>query len=451
MQDMRMDAFSIQGGVALHGTVAASGAKNAALPIMAASILASEPVQLSRVPQLADVDTMALLLGHLGVEMTYLGNGGVAIATVDVRTVRAPDHLVRRMRASFCVLGPLLARRRRAIVPLPGGCRIGRRPVDLHLSGLAALGAELRIEQGRVVARAGRLRGTRVNLMGPRGPTVTGTANVMCAAAVAQGQSILEGAAREPEIVDLGKFLIALGARIEGLGTSRLVIHGVSELGGGAHRVIPDRIEAGTLLIAGAITGGAVTVREVVLEHLTCVLDAVAKAGAQIDIGLGQITLRSVDRPLPLRITASPYPGLPTDLQSQFMAWMALADGTSHICDEVFPERFQHAVELRRMGARIRRRGATTLVTGVPRLHGAIVNASDLRASAALVLAGLLAEGNTLVRRIHHLDRGYERLEEKLRFLGARIERVRIDEPKANDSLVAKRRPAAYNPNGSTI
>jgi UDP-N-acetylglucosamine 1-carboxyvinyltransferase len=439
-----MDALSIHGGVPLRGTVMASGAKNAALPILAASILATKPVRLSRVPQLADVDSISLLLGHLGVEVKYLGAGEVAVETVDPRPVRAPDHLVRRMRASFCVLGPLLARRRRAMVPLPGGCKIGQRPVDLHLSGLAVLGAELRIEHGRVIATAHRLRGTRIKLLGPRGSTVTGTANVMCAAAVAQGESILEGAAREPEIVDLGVFLNALGARISGLGTSTLVIEGVGELSGGTHQVISDRIEAGTLLTAAAITQGVITVGGVEPEHLSSVLEALAEAGAQIDVGPGEITLRCNQRPRPLTITALPYPGLPTDLQSQFMALTTLADGRSRICDAVFPQRFGHAVQLRRMGAEIGRRGSTAFVTGVPRLHGATVNASDLRASAALILAGMAAEGTTLVRRIHHLDRGYERLEAKLLSLGAQIERI-SRQPRAESASLANRSPAAYN------
>jgi UDP-N-acetylglucosamine 1-carboxyvinyltransferase len=268
------------------------------------------------------------------------------------------------------------------------------------------------------------LRGARINLLGPRGPTVTGTANVLCAAATAQGQTIIEGAAREPEIVDLGLFLNTLGSRIEGLGTSTLVIDGVGELGGGAHHVIPDRIEAGTLLVAAAITQGAMTLHDVEPGHLTAVLELLAESGAAIEVGCRELTLRSADRPRPLRITASPYPGLPTDLQSQFMALLSLANGRSTIRDSVFPHRFAHAVELRRMGAQIRRRGATAVVSGVPRLCGASVTASDLRASAALVLAGMAASGTTIVRQIHHLDRGYERLDDKLRSLGARIERI---------------------------
>lgn len=419
-----MDAFSITGGVPLSGTVTASGAKNAALPIMAAAILASEPVRLARVPQLADVDTMSLLLGHLGVEVAYRGGGEIEIRTVDAQPIRAADHLVRRMRASFCVLGPLLARRGRAVVPLPGGCRIGDRPVDLHLKGLAALGAELRIEQGRVIARARRLRGARIDLLGPRGPTVTGTANVMSAAVVAEGVTIIEGAAREPEIVDLGRFLGTLGARIEGLGTSTLVISGVRELGGGTHRVIADRIEAGTLLLAATITRGTITIESVEPQHLSCALAALAETGAQITASGASISLSAPDRPRPLNLMASPHPGLPTDLQSQFMALLALAEGRSQLGDAVFPERFRHAVELRRMGARIHRRGPSVFLRGVDQLQGAAVTASDLRASAALVLAGLAARGRTLVRRIHHLDRGYEQLEVKLRSLGARIDRL---------------------------
>ena len=419
-----MDAFRIRGGIPLRGEAAVSGAKNAALPIMAASILAGAPVWLERVPQLTDVDTLSLVLGHLGVEVKRQRDGRLKLETVDSRPIRADDELVSRMRASFCVLGPLLARRGRAVVPLPGGCQIGDRPIDLHLKGLAALGAQIHIERGYVVAQAPRLVGARVHLSGPRGPTVTGTANVMCAAVLARGRTLLTGAAQEPEIVDLGRFLIALGAKIAGLGTSTLEIEGRRELAGAAYRIIPDRIEAGTLLLATAISGGSATIRGAAPDHLVQVLELLKRAGAEVQVDGDRISLSARNRPAPTDATARPYPGVPTDLQSQWMAWMALARGPSLIRDRVFGDRFQHVVELRRLGAKIERTGDGAVVSGVKRLTGECVTACDLRASAALVLAGLAAEGETVVRRIDHLDRGYERLEAKLQGLQARIERT---------------------------
>lgn len=418
-----MDCLRINGPVRLEGTVTASGSKNAALPIMAASILATGPVVLAGVPELVDVDTLALLLGHLGVEVKRRAGGDLRIETVDERPTRAEYDLVRRMRASFCVLGPLLARRGRAAVSLPGGCNIGTRPIDLHLAGLRALGAEIRVEHGYVVAEARRLRGAQIELRGPRGPTVTGTANVMSAAVVARGRTIIRGAAAEPEIVDLGRFLIAGGANISGLGTDTIEIDGVEQLSGAWHRVIPDRIEAATLLIAAAITQGTATVQGVCADHLTAVLEALAAAGADVLCGANQITVRAANRPRPIDLVARPYPGIPSDLQAQFMALLTLAEGSSAIVDEVFPERFMHVAELNRLGAHIERQGSVAMVRGVRRLSGAGVMASDLRASAALVLAGLAAGSETIVRRVYHLDRGYQRLEEKLVRLGARIVR----------------------------
>jgi UDP-N-acetylglucosamine 1-carboxyvinyltransferase len=419
-----MDAFRIHGGIPLRGEVAVSGSKNAALPIMAASILASEPVWLDGVPQLTDVDTLSLVLGHLGVEVKRQRDGQLKLVTIDSRPIRADYALVSRMRASFCVLGPLLAKRGRAIVSLPGGCRIGDRPVDLHLKGLAALGAQIKIEHGYVVAEAPTLVGARIHLSGPKGPTVTGTANVLCAAVLARGCTTITGAAIEPEIADLGRFLISLGAKIEGLGTSTLEIEGQRELGGGTHRVIPDRIETATLLLAAAMTGGSATVAGAAPGHLLEVLAHLDRAGAEVTIDGDRISLIAPDKPVPTDISALPYPGVPTDLQSQWMAWMALAPGRSLIRDLVFGERFLHVGELQRLGAEIERSSQLAIVSGVDRLTGATVMASDLRASAALVLAGLAAEGETIVRRIYHLDRGYEHLEDKLRRLGARMERV---------------------------
>jgi UDP-N-acetylglucosamine 1-carboxyvinyltransferase len=387
--------------------------------------------------------------------------------TIDARPLAstAPtERFVQRMRASFCVLGPLLARHGRARVPLPGGCRIGPRPVDLHLKGLTALGADIRVVDGLVIARAARLRGARLSLVGPHGPTVTGTANVLCAATLARGTTIVEGAAIEPEIVDLARFLNSLGARIEGLGTPTLEIRGVDQLGGARHELIADRIEAATLLAAGLITAGRVTVERIDPAHLTAVLEVFADMGADVDVAADRVTVSRYDhsghdpshsaRLRPIDVTARPYPGVPTDMQAQLMALAAVADGTSTVADAVFGERFRHVPQLRRMGARLdsgtgvasRRTsfdspGATAglpssvslepalvhdggiTIRGVAQLRGARVVASDLRASAALVLAALAARGTTHVERLHHLDRGYEGLEQKLRSLGATIRR----------------------------
>jgi UDP-N-acetylglucosamine 1-carboxyvinyltransferase len=419
-----MDLLRIEGGIPLIGEIAASGSKNAALPIMAASILADEPVWLEHVPQLVDVDTLSLVLGHLGVEVKRQLDGRLRLQTVDGNCTRADYQLVRRMRASFCVLGPLVARRGRGVVSLPGGCNIGDRPVDLHLKGLAALGADVRIEHGYVIAEARRLVGARVNLAGIRGPTVTGTANIMSAATLARGTTLIIGAAQEPEIVDLGRFLNHLGARIEGLGTSTLEITGVDRLSGGSYRIIPDRIEAATLLIAGAMSGGALTVTGIVPEHLAAVLERLEAIGLSLQRGSDCVSISSSGPRRATEIIALPYPGVPTDVQSQLMALVSLAPGRSVVRDLVFGDRFLHAAELNRLGARISRTGNTATIQGVDRLTGAPVMASDLRASAALLLAGLAADGETTIRRIYHLDRGYERLEEKLRRLGARIERT---------------------------
>jgi UDP-N-acetylglucosamine 1-carboxyvinyltransferase len=445
-----MSHFEITGGVALHGEVRCSGAKNAALPIMAAAILASEPVRLENVPRLTDVRTQARLLRRLGLRVERdrhnrrpdilvchpPGEDSKTAADRNVcppdgnvsptdQNIRAPGGLVRRMRAGFCVLGPLLARRGRAVVPLPGGCNIGNRPVDLHLEGLAALGADLRLEHGYVVAEARRLHGADIDLAGPHGSTVTGTANVMSAAVLARGVTIIRGAAVEPEIVDLGDFLVKLGAKIEGLGAATVRIKGVDQLGGATHRLIPDRIEAATLLIAAVITGGSVTVAGVVPEHLGAVLDKLRAAGATIHVSADRISISaSQDRPRAVDIVARPYPDVPTDVQAQWTALISLAEGTSRVEDRVFPGRFLHVAELNRLGAKIVCSDGAATVTGVDRLSGARVTAHDLRASVALVLAGLAADGRTIVDGAGHIDRGYERLDLKLRQLGATIDRV---------------------------
>jgi UDP-N-acetylglucosamine 1-carboxyvinyltransferase len=434
-----MSHFTIDGGAPLAGAVRASGSKNAALPMMAASILAEGPVQLDGVPDLADVDTLGLLLAELGVRSLRTPGGSMVLETVDWKPVEASYELVRRMRASFCVVGPLVAKRGRAVVPLPGGCNIGPRPVDLHLAGLGALGADLQIQGGYVVARACKLNGANVHLTGSRGPSVTGTANVLSAAVLADGITTITGAAVEPEIVDLGNFLTRMGARIEGLGTSTLVITGVRQLEGTTYRVIPDRIEAATLLLAGAITRGNVTVNGVTAAHLGSVLRTLRTAGLAVRISKNQVTLQCARAACPVVVTAQPYPGIPSDLQAQWMALLCLARGRSMVRDCVFPYRFKHVDELRRLGAKIDLRGSIALIDGVKCLRGASVTASDLRASAALILAGLAAHGQTTVHQIHHLDRGYQRLEEKLSALGAAIRRVGVTRDRGTENATTPR------------
>ena len=426
-----MDFFEISGGVPLSGRVRAAGSKNAALPMMAASILADGPVRLRGVAQLEDVDTLSRVLSELGMSVSRLPPDTLLLETVDPAPVHARYKLVRRMRASFCVLGPLLARRGRAVVSLPGGCNIGDRPVDLHLKALAALGAEFDLRRGYVLGRAKRLRGATIDLAGPHGSTVTGTANVLSAAVLAEGETTITSAAMEPEIVDLGNFLVAMGAHIVGLGTPTIHIAGTTRLQGTSYRTIPDRVEAATLLIAAAVTGGSVTVTNVVPDHLSAVLHALRAAGLEVQQGHDYVTLACNGRPRPMAVVAEPYPGIPTDLQAQLTALACLARGRSTITDRVFPNRFLHVAELNRLGARIERRNATAVVDGVKRLTGATVDACDLRASAALVLAGLAAEDQTTVRRVHHLDRGYQRLDEKLGRLGGRIVRKRETEPRS--------------------
>lgn len=432
-----MELFVIRGGRRLQGTVRASGSKNAALPIMAAALAVDGQTKLSNVPDLVDVRTLSNLLRTLGATVDY-DNGSMTIEPCCSSNSVADYELVRKMRASFCVLGPLLARRGFACVSMPGGCNIGARPVDLHLKGLRALGAEIRVERGYVIARADRLKGTRIYLGGALGSTVTGTCNVMTAATLADGTTFIEAAACEPEVVDLGNYLNATGARITGLGTPLIEIEGVPSLSGAAYEVIPDRIEAATLLIAGAITGGEVRVESLDPTQMTAVLDKLAEAGVQLQIGADSVTVTDLTELKPVECTALPHPGIPTDVQAQFMAMLATANGMSVITDRVFPDRFMHSAELIRMGAEIRREGATAVISGVSQLSGAAVMASDLRASAALVLAALAAKGESIIRRIYHLDRGYERLDDKLNALGADIQR-RQDKPDAlPESLTTK-------------
>jgi UDP-N-acetylglucosamine 1-carboxyvinyltransferase len=411
----------IEGGVPLRGEVRVSAAKNAALPLLAASLLSAEPVELENVPRLADVATIRALLEGLGTEIEER-DGRTIARTPTLRSVEAPYELVSTMRASVLVLGPLLARAGRARVSMPGGCAIGSRPIDLHLKGLERLGAEVILTQGYVEARAARLKGARIvfDLV-----TVTGTENLMMAAALAEGTTILENAAREPEIPDLARLLTAMGARIHGAGTERIEIEGVTELGGARHRIIPDRVEAGTFLVAGAITGGDITVRDVVPAHLSAVLDKLEATGARLEVTPDRVRIRAEERPRATDVVTNPFPGFATDMQAQMMALLGLAEGSSVITETIFENRFQHAAELRRLGAAIEIEGSRAVIRGVPRYYGAPVMATDLRASASLVLAGLAAAGATEVSRVYHLDRGYEGMEHKLAALGARIRRER--------------------------
>ncbi|MBI2156950.1 MAG: UDP-N-acetylglucosamine 1-carboxyvinyltransferase [Candidatus Rokubacteria bacterium] len=411
--------LEIEGGVRLRGEVAVSAAKNAALPALAAALLTSEPVRLPNVPALADVETMVRLLETLGASVGRAGDE-LSVRVERVVSDLAPYELVSTMRASVLVLGPLVARHGTARVALPGGCAIGVRPIDQHLKGLAKLGAEIAIENGYVTAQASRLKGARIttDLV-----TVTGTENLMMAAALAEGTTVIENAACEPEVADLAALLTAMGARVHGAGTARLEIQGVPELGGAVHRVVPDRIEAGTLIVAGAITGGDVTVTGLVPAHVAAVLATLDECGVALETGPGWVRVRGPERPRAADVTTSPYPGFPTDMQAQVMTLLGLADGRSRVTETIFENRFMHVAELARMGARIETDGAIAIVRGVPGYQGAPVMASDLRASAALVLAGLAAAGVTTISRVYHLDRGYERLEAKLAALGARIER----------------------------
>ena len=420
-----MDRFVINGGNRLKGTVEISGAKNASLPILAASLLAEGPSTLRGVPDLEDVRSMMGLLGELGVAVARGADGALRVNVEDESLHHARYERVRRMRASICVLGPLLAKRKVARVAMPGGCAIGSRPVNLHLRGLRALGAEIDLDGGDIVATAKKLTGAEIFLGGPFGSTVLGTANVMMAATLAQGRTVIESAACEPEIADLADYLNAMGARIQGAGTPRVIVEGVEELTGVDHRVIPDRIEAGTFMIAAAMTNGEVTLRNVRLDHMLAVADKLREIGVILEPAGEGLVVSSSRHLEPTDVTTQPYPGFPTDLQAQLMSLLCLADGNSAITEKVFPDRFMHVAELMRMGANIRKEGPTAIVTGVKRLIGAPVMASDLRASAALVLAGLVARGTTTLQRVYHIDRGYERIESKLRPLGADITRQR--------------------------
>lgn len=417
-----MDKLIITGGASLDGDVRISGAKNAALPILAATLLADSPVTVGNIPHLHDITTTMELLGRMGVELTIDEKMNI---TVDPRTIRefyAPYELVKTMRASILVLGPLLSRYGQASVSLPGGCAIGSRPVNLHIAGLEKMGAEIRVENGFINATAKRLKGTRLVM---DLTTVTGTENLMMAAALAEGTTVIENAAREPEVLDLATCLNAMGAQISGAGTDTITIDGVQSLSGTHHRVLPDRIESGTYLVAAAITGGRVRIKDTNPEMLEAVLEKLDEAGVDVTVGADWAEADATRRrPKAVNIRTAPYPAFPTDMQAQFTALNVVAEGTGTISETVFENRFMHVHELRRMGADVQLEGNTAVTRGVPHLTGAPVMATDLRASASLVLAGLVASGDSVVDRIYHIDRGYECIEEKLAMLGATIRRV---------------------------
>ncbi len=432
-----MDSFLIRGGNRLKGKIEISGSKNSALPIVAACLLAEGKTVLKSVPRLSDIDSMLKLVGELGCHIYRHDNphgsvgdgpalnGDLDIEVTDETQCEARYDIVKTMRASICVLGPLLAKRGKAIVSIPGGCAIGDRPVDLHVRGLQKLGAEFRTENGNIVGEVrGRLKGCRMYLGGAQGPTVLGTINVMCAAALAEGETVLVGAACEPEVWDCAEMLNKMGAKIRGHGTPDIRIEGVEKLTGCEHRIIPDRIECGTFMIAAAITNGELELKNCNMDHLIAVTDRLEEVGVRMERQNGTIFCSSSRRLNSVEMTTQPYPGFPTDLQAQLMALLCLADGMSVVTERIFPDRFLHVGELNRMGGRVRKEGATAIVQGVKELQGASVMASDLRASAALVLAGLVAKGTTRIDRVYHIDRGYEKIEQKLAAVGADIERV---------------------------
>ncbi len=433
-----MDAFRIHGGARLRGRLTVDGAKNACLPMMAAALVGDDPVVLRGVPDLSDIRNMGRLLDELGCETTF-EPGRITLRNTDLDASHARYDIVRTMRASISVLGPLLARRGEARVSMPGGCSFGDRPVDLHLRGLRALGADIRLEGGDIVATADRLKGDTIFLGGPFGSTVLGTANVMTAATRAEGVTVIEAAACEPEIVDLANLLNAMGARIRGAGGPRITIEGVEQLGGAEHHVMPDRIVAGTYAIAAAITNGQVTLDNFPYDALLAFTDRMEQIGVNIEPVSGSsgatrtVEVTSARTLKPTIVTTQPHPGFPTDLQAQTMALLSLADGNSIVTEKIYPERFMHVAELTRMGARLYRQGPTVVVSGVDGLVGAPVMASDLRGSACLILAGLVAEGETIVSRVYHLDRGYAKMEQVLQSLGADIERFNPDQDARSD------------------
>lgn len=417
-----MDKLIIQGGEPLRGEISISGAKNAALPILAATLLTDEPVIVGNVPHLHDITTTMELLGQMGSELTVDEHMNIEVNNSNIKKLFAPYELVKTMRASILVLGPLLAHYGKADVSLPGGCAIGSRPVNLHINGLMAMGADIQVEGGYIRATAKRLKGVQLTL---DMITVTGTENLMMAATLAEGTTVLENAAREPEVVDLANCLNRMGARIEGAGTDKIVIEGVETLHGTQHNILPDRIETGTYLVAAAMTGGSIKLKNTQPQLLDSVIGKLTEAGAEIELGDNFISLDMAGkRPKAVDIYTMPFPGFPTDMQAQFTALNCIAHGVGTITENVFENRFMHVQELQRMGAKVKLEGNTAISTGVEKLTSAPVMATDLRASASLVLAGLVAEGETVIERIYHIDRGYETIEEKLAQLGASIKRV---------------------------
>jgi len=427
-----MDKLIVYGGTPLRGEIRISGAKNAALPVLVASLLADSPLEIGNVPHLQDITTTMELLGRMGVNLTVGDKMTIEADTTTINSLRAPYELVKTMRASILVLGPLLARFGEAEVSLPGGCAIGSRPVNLHIKGLQAMGADIKVEDGYIKAKAKRLKGARIFM---DMVSVTGTENLMMAASLADGVTVIENAAREPEVADLALCLNSMGAKVRGAGSDEITIEGVKRLGGGKHMIVPDRIETGTYLVAAAMTCGAVKLRNTQPHLLEAVLDKLREAGAVIETGDDWISLDMQGKRLKaVSVRTAPYPAFPTDMQAQFIAMNAIADGAASVTETVFESRFHHVQELVRLGADIEIRGNTALTRGVATLRGAPVMATDLRASASLVLAGLVAEGETLIDRIYHIDRGYECIEEKLQQLGARIRRV----PDTSRSAVSK-------------
>lgn len=419
-----MEKLIVHGGTSLKGRVTISGSKNSSLPILAATLLTQDACTIRRVPDLSDTNYMTLILAELGAEVER-ASGVVVVEAKKIKHV-APYDLVRKMRASICVLGPLTGRLKKATVSLPGGCVIGDRPVDLHLKGLEALGANITVDGGDIHVDAGKtLKGGELNLMGKHGSTVLGTDNVMMAAVLAKGTTIIEGAAAEPEVEDLANFLNKMGAKIEGAGTNRIVIEGVKELHGAEHTVIPDRIEAGTFLCAGAMMGEGITLKRVAPEHMKAVLQVLERCGFPLEVGKDSISIKPNPEAKGFDITTQCYPGFPTDMQAQFCALACAINDTSTITETIFPQRFMHVAELKRMGANIDLQGATARIRGGLALKGAPVMASDLRASAALVLAAIKAESKSEILRLYHIDRGYENLDDKLAGLGASVERVK--------------------------
>ncbi|MFQ5963404.1 MAG: UDP-N-acetylglucosamine 1-carboxyvinyltransferase [Candidatus Scalinduaceae bacterium] len=427
-----MEKMVIEGGAPLYGNIRINGAKNAALPILAACLLTNGTSKIKGIPELTDIKTLCKILNTLGVITERCADGSLELTVKKEENVTAPYDLVRKMRASICVLGPLLGRRGKAKVSIPGGCSIGPRPIDLHIKGIKSLGAQVEIKDGYIIATGNKLKGNTIYLGGPKGSTVLGTCNVMMAATLGEGRTIIENAACEPEVQDLANFLNKAGAKISGIGDKALIINGVEELHGTEYEIIPDRIEAGTIMIAGAITGGSIVVENIIPCHLTSIIDKLNEIGVNIQIRnvsndysngkiLGECIVKGNKSFNSANITTLPYPGIPTDMQAQFASLLSIAKGVSIITENIFPHRFMQVAELNRMGANIRNEDAIAIINGVPTLSGATVMASDLRASASLVIAGLVAKGVTKIRRLYHIDRGYERLEDRLASLGAKI------------------------------